>query len=99
MSDVLRELERIASEAAQLAREVEAEGSPSPTPTPTQYSTSVTSCVTAPDTGVISLSVDLYPGEQPITPAPEGQQPAVEALPPDEGNTAGSPPGQEPAIG
>lgn len=84
MSQALEDAKKAANEAAQAVEALEAEEASEPGTTtgtgttPTQYSSSVTSCTVDPVTGVISLAVDLYPGENPIVPVPEpGTGPAT----------------------
>lgn len=82
MSQALEDAKKAANEAAQAVEALEAEEASEPGTTtgttPTQYSSSVTSCTVDSVTGVISLSVDLYPGENPIVPVPEpGTGPAT----------------------
>lgn len=90
-SQALADAKQAANEAAQAVEALEAEeaaeGTTTGTPTVTQYSSSVTSCTVDPDTGNISLSVELYPGNNPIVPVPEpGSGPATtEEAPADEG--------------
>lgn len=75
MSQALEDAKKAANEAAQAVEALEAEEASEPGTTtgttPTQYSSSVTSCTVDPVTGNISLSVELYPGNNPIVPVPE----------------------------
>jgi hypothetical protein len=73
-STALADAKAAANEAAKAVEALEAEEQGTTTGTGTgtvtQYSSSVTSCTVDPETGNISLSVELYPGDNPIVPVP-----------------------------
>lgn len=102
MGDVLEEAKRIANEAAQLAEQIETSqaSSGTVTPAPTNYSSSVSSCTVDPDTGDVTVTLTLYPGDKPITPPPTpGEEPApvvAPVVPAGEAEAQEPPPGFQP---
>jgi hypothetical protein len=92
---------QIANESNQLVESLEAEtGVAVPGGQFTNYSSSTNSCTVDPETGVITLTTQLFPGDTPIEPAPvDGgvPTPAEEpTVPPDEVPPV-APPAADPA--
>lgn len=98
--DSIEQAKQIANESDQLVASLEAaaqaEGGTVSFP---NYSSTTISCETDPDTGVVTITTKLYPGETGIAPPPgEDPSPPVEAAPSAvEDGTEQPPPGQVPA--
>jgi len=102
--DPIAQAKEISNEAAQLAESLEQAGQvPTGTAKVTQYSSSTNSCEVDPETGVITLTTKLFPGDAPIQPEPvPGEAEAVPPVVPPAETAPGEgdqelPPGQVPA--
>ena len=67
--NALERLKQLQQEVGQTVSEVEAEEKGTAVP-PTEYSSSVSSVTVDPETGDVSISIILYPGDTPISPPP-----------------------------